>query len=39
LVSPALWMGETLIAAPLAGNPGQYRAELTQTLTDFILSH
>lgn len=39
LVTPAVWSAETLIAAPLAGNPGQYRAELTQGLTQFILSH
>lgn len=39
LVTPAVWQGEGLIAAPLAGNPGQYRAELTQRLTHFILSH
>lgn len=39
IVSPAIWSGETLISAPMAGNPGQYRAELTQSLTEFILSH
>ena len=39
IVSPAIWSGDRLVAAPLAGNPGQYRAELTQSLTQFILSH
>lgn len=38
-LSPSVWDAERLIAAPLAGKPGLYRAELTQGLAQFILSH
>jgi tRNA(Ile)-lysidine synthase len=31
LVTPGLWLGETLLAAPLAGVPGAWRAEPTAT--------
>lgn len=39
VVTPAVWSGATLIAAPLAGLPGPFRAELSQGLAEFILSH
>lgn len=39
LVSPAVWAENRLIAAPFAGMTGDYRAELTQPLVQFILSH
>jgi tRNA(Ile)-lysidine synthase len=38
-VTPALWAENRLIAAPFAGMAGPYRAELTQPLVQFILSH
>jgi tRNA(Ile)-lysidine synthase len=39
VASPAVWSGDDLVAAPLAGKCGPYRAELTQGLAQFILSH
>ena len=39
LVSPAIWLGNMLIAAPLAGLPNGWTAEITQSLHAFILSH
>lgn len=39
LTSPALWQNGRLIAAPLAGKAGEYRAELAPSLIQFILSH
>lgn len=39
IVSPAVWAGKTLVAAPVAGLAGPYRADLAQGLAEFILSH
>jgi tRNA(Ile)-lysidine synthase len=39
LVSPAVWQADHLIAAPLAGNAGPYRADLPQPFNRFVLSH
>jgi tRNA(Ile)-lysidine synthase len=39
IVSPALWLGAELIAAPLAGFNPKYRAMLSQGFAEFILSH
>lgn len=43
VVTPAVWSGDVLIAAPLAGLLGNgarpYHAELSQGLAEFILSH
>lgn len=39
IVSPALWVGDTLIAAPLAGFSGPFHATLSQPFAKFILSH
>ncbi|MCF8511340.1 MAG: tRNA lysidine(34) synthetase TilS [Rhodobacteraceae bacterium] len=39
VVTPAVWSGDRLIAAPLAGVFGQYQAELSQGLPDFIITH
>ncbi|MDA7965902.1 tRNA lysidine(34) synthetase TilS [Ruegeria sp.] len=42
LSSPAVWTGQTLLAAPLAGWPNQWRAEMPPDTPDFhatILSH
>jgi tRNA(Ile)-lysidine synthase len=39
IVTPAIWRGDTLIAAPLAGLPNGWTAEITQSLHAFILSH
>jgi tRNA(Ile)-lysidine synthase len=43
LVSPAVWYGETLIAAPLAGfgakDIGEFSARIVAPFTHFILSH
>lgn len=39
VVSPAIWRGETLIAAPLAGKPAGWTAKLGPTFGMFILSH
>ncbi|WP_371688481.1 tRNA lysidine(34) synthetase TilS [Ruegeria sp. EL01] len=40
--SPAIWQGEDLLAAPLAGHPNGWRAELTSDWPEFhasLLSH
>ena len=37
--SPAVWHGERLISAPLAGFGPEYSAMLSQGFIDFILSH
>ncbi len=37
--SPAVWRGQTLVAAPLALPDGPYQADLSQGLAEFILSH
>ena len=39
VVSPAIWRGDTLIAAPLAGFPQGWTAKIVQSFTAFILSH
>jgi tRNA(Ile)-lysidine synthase len=39
LVSPAIWQGTTLIAAPLAGNSNGWQAKLRVSLNELILSH
>ena len=40
LVSPALWQGEILIAAPLAGfGAANWQAKLRQSFANFVLSH
>jgi tRNA(Ile)-lysidine synthase len=39
LVSPALWQGDALIAAPLLDIGGEYSARLGQSFADFIISH
>lgn len=39
LTSPALRQNGRLVAAPLAGKTGEYRAKLAPDLTQFILSH
>lgn len=39
ITTPALWRDGRLIAAPLAGKAGEYRAKLAPGLTQFILSH
>ena len=39
LVTPAIWRDGRLIAAPLAGFPGDWRAFCAPTFTSFILSH
>ena len=39
IASPALWLGAELIAAPLAGLNPKYRALLSQSFAEFILSH
>ncbi len=39
LVSPAVWQGERLVSAPLAGLGQGYAASLSQPFVDFILSH
>lgn len=39
LVSPAIWHGQALIAAPLAGFPQGWQAKLAQRLNEVILSH
>ncbi len=35
IAAPALWQGNTLLAAPLAGNAGDWRLEPARTLSDF----
>jgi tRNA(Ile)-lysidine synthase len=39
LVSPAVWQGATLIAAPLAGKPNGWQAILGRSLNHVLLSH
>lgn len=39
LVSPAVWRGNALIAAPLAGMPAGWSAKITPDWPAFILSH
>jgi tRNA(Ile)-lysidine synthase len=39
IVTPAIWRGAALIAAPLAGMPNGWTAEIAQSLHAFILSH
>ncbi|MDJ0827307.1 MAG: tRNA(Ile)-lysidine synthetase, partial [Rhodobacter sp.] len=42
LASPAIWRDNELIAAPLAGFPNGWRAELAQSAADFaqsLISH
>lgn len=39
VVSPAIWYGETLIAAPLAGFGAGFRAHVATPFSQFVLSH
>lgn len=39
IVTPALWAGDTLIAAPMAGFSGPFLATLSQPFDKFVLSH
>jgi tRNA(Ile)-lysidine synthase len=39
VVSPAIWRGDALIAAPLAGFPQGWTAKIAQSFDAFILSH
>lgn len=39
IVSPAVWRGETLVAAPLAGRPNGWTAEIVAGFLSFLLSH
>ena len=39
LVSPAIWRGDTLIAAPLAGESNGWTARIDAGFASFILSH
>jgi tRNA(Ile)-lysidine synthase len=39
VVSPAIWRGDTLIAAPLAGFSAGWTAKIPQSFHAFILSH
>ena len=39
LVTPALWQGEQLIAAPLARPNDTWSASVSQSFTEFVLSH
>lgn len=39
IVTPALWQGDRLLSAPLAGFPGPLRAQLSQGFAKFVLSH
>lgn len=39
LVSPAIWSGNTLMAAPVAGFAQGWQAKLTRDLNEVILSH
>jgi tRNA(Ile)-lysidine synthase len=39
VVSPAVWRGDTLIAAPLAGFSAGWTAKIAQSFDAFILSH
>ena len=39
LVTPAIWQGQTLIAAPLAGFPNDWSANCSPSFASFVLSH
>jgi tRNA(Ile)-lysidine synthase len=39
IATPAVWQGDRLIAAPLAGRPAGWRARLTTSLAARIISH
>lgn len=39
LVSPAVWYGEALIAAPLAGFGAEFHARIVAPFNQFVLSH
>lgn len=39
VVSPAIWRGETLVAAPLAGLENGWTAEIVAGFNSFLLSH
>jgi tRNA(Ile)-lysidine synthase len=39
LVTPALWQGDQLIAAPLAGKTAGWSASVSQSFREFLLSH
>ena len=39
LASPAIWQGQRLIAAPLAGKGAEWQATLSPSFGMFILSH
>lgn len=39
IVTPALWRGETLVAAPALGGAGGWSARLAPSFDQFILSH
>jgi tRNA(Ile)-lysidine synthase len=39
MVTPAVWQADLLVAAPLAGFPNGWTAEIHQSLHAFILSH
>lgn len=39
LVGPAIWQGQTLIAAPLAGFPNGWCANCSPSFASFVLSH
>ena len=38
-VSPAIWRGDTLVAAPIAGLPNGWTARIDAGFTSFIISH
>lgn len=39
LVSPAVWQGDTLVAAPLAGMENGWKARIVAGFDDFLVSH
>ncbi|MEQ6201468.1 tRNA lysidine(34) synthetase TilS [Sulfitobacter sp. HNIBRBA2951] len=39
MASPAIWRGDTLIAAPVAGWGGEWTAQIFADFTSFLLSH
>ena len=39
VVTPAIWRGETLVAAPLAGRENGWKAEIVAGFHSFLLSH
>lgn len=39
IVTPAIWRGEDLVAAPLAGLPNGWKAEIVAAFPDDVLSH